>query len=72
VSAHHGHAPEIEIISTATARATWPMSDLLIAPAGGPFRSFRGYGHYWETYACQSGTWRIETLRLRRLYVEIE
>jgi hypothetical protein len=71
-SVHHGHAPEIEITSASSARATWPMSDLLIAPAGGPFRSFRGYGYYWETYSCQDGAWRIATLRLRRLHVETD
>jgi hypothetical protein len=72
VSVHHGHAPEIEITGADSARATWPMSDLLIAPAGAPFRRFRGYGHYFETYARQGGAWRIATLRLRRLYIETE
>jgi hypothetical protein len=70
ISVHHGHAPEIEIISPVSARAIWPMSDVLVLPAGSPFQIFRGYGHYRETYLCQNGTWRIQTLRLRRLYVE--
>jgi SnoaL-like domain len=70
VSVHHGHMPEIDIISSSEARGIWPMSDLLSAPPGAPFRLFRGYGHYHETYRKKDGEWRIATLRLRRLYVE--
>jgi SnoaL-like domain len=72
VSVHHGHMPEIDILSSSEARGIWPMSDLLSAPPGAPFRLFRGYGHYHETYRKIDGQWRIETLRLRRLYVESE
>jgi len=71
VSVHHGHMPEITIKSPTSASATWPMDDVLVAPAGGPFRVFRGYGHYRETYAREGATWRIATLQLRRLYVEM-
>lgn len=70
ISVHHGHAAEITVDSAVAAHAIWPMSDLLIAREGAPFRRFRGQGHYFETYACDGGTWRIATLRLRRLYVE--
>ncbi len=70
ISVHHGHMPEIEILSPVAAKGVWPMSDLLIPPAGGPFRVFRGYGHYRETYVRESTHWRIATLQLRRLYVE--
>jgi hypothetical protein len=70
VSVHHGHMPEITISSPTRASAIWPMDDLLVPPPGGPFRIFRGYGHYRETYAREGTTWRIATLQLRRLYVE--
>jgi hypothetical protein len=70
ISVHHGHMPEIEIESPVRARGVWPMTDLLVAPPGGPFRVFRGYGHYHETYRHDGDRWRIATLRLRRLYVE--
>ena len=70
VSVHHGHMPEITISSPTTASAIWAMDDLLVPPAGGPFRIFRGYGHYRETYVREETTWRIATLQLRRLYVE--
>jgi hypothetical protein len=70
ISVHHGHEPEIVVISDVEARGTWPMEDILVAPAGGPFRILRGYGHYRETYRRDDGAWRIATLQLRRLYVE--
>jgi hypothetical protein len=69
-SVHHGHMPEIEITTTTTGKAIWPMSDLLAMPPGAPFKLFRGYGHYRETYVREGGSWRIATLQLRRLYVE--
>jgi hypothetical protein len=72
ISVHHGHEPEIEVISDVEARGIWPMEDILVAPAGGPFRIFRGYGHYRETYRRDDGTWRIAALQLRRLYVETQ
>ena len=70
-SVHCGYMPEIEILTECTARGTWPMQDLLIAPPGSPFSRFQGWGHYWETYSKQEGRWQIATLRLRRLYVEV-
>jgi hypothetical protein len=70
ISVHHGHMPEISILTPTSASGTWAMDDLLVAPPGGPFRVFRGYGHYRETYLRQAGHWRIATLQLRRLYVE--
>lgn len=72
ISAHHGHTAEITVDSPVSARAIWPMSDVLSSREGTPFRVFRGHGHYFETYTCDGGIWRIATLRLRRLYVEME
>jgi hypothetical protein len=72
VSVHHGHMPEIEIISATLAKGLWAMSDLLVVPKGGPFHIFRGYGHYRETYVREGAVWRIATLQLRRLYVQTE
>jgi hypothetical protein len=70
VSVHHGHMPEIEILPGGEARGLWAMEDILIAPEGAPFRVFRGYGHYRETYRKSSGGWRIATLRLTRLLIQ--
>jgi hypothetical protein len=70
VSVHHGHMPEIEILSDTQAKGIWAMDDLLVPAGGVPFRIFRGYGYYSETYA-RTDRWRIATLKLRRFYVEI-
>lgn len=72
ISVHYGHMAEIDILDPAAARGIWPMHDMLIAPPGAPFRVFRGWGHYRETYRKTGGRWQIATLRLRRLYVETE
>jgi len=72
VSVHHGHMPEIEILSGSEARGVWAMEDILIPPQGVPFRLFRGFGHYVETYRKSGDEWRIATLRLTRLLVQKE
>lgn len=72
ISVHHGHMPEIEVLAPNEARGVWSMSDILVAPKGGPFRILRGFGHYRETYRKSSGEWRIATLRLTRLLVQTD
>jgi hypothetical protein len=72
ISVHHGHLGEVEITSATTAKACWPMTDILVPPAGGPFKRFTGHGYYRETYAREGSVWRIATLQLRRLYVEMQ
>jgi hypothetical protein len=67
-SAHHGHTPEIELLSDTTARGIHPMEDTV---KNGTF-FFRGYGHYRETYEKIDGAWRIKTSQLTRLFVKIE
>lgn len=69
-SAHYGHMPEIEIISAQEATGIWALADVLRPPEGGPFRLFRGYGHYHERYSRQDGVWRIASLKITRLMVE--
>ena len=68
---HHGHMPEIDLTSTTTATGIWAMEDLLRWPAGGPFGSMHGWGHYHETYTKEGGSWRIQTLALTRLRRDI-
>ncbi|MBI1179836.1 MAG: nuclear transport factor 2 family protein [Alphaproteobacteria bacterium] len=67
-SAHHGHTPEIEILSDTEARGIHPMEDTVMN--GTLF--FRGYGHYRETYRKVNGHWRIQTSQLTRLIVRVE
>ncbi len=70
-SVHHGHMPEIEVVSADEARGIWAMSDLLVAPEGAALRMFRGAGHYHETYRKTAAGWQIASLRLQRLWVEM-
>jgi hypothetical protein len=70
VSVHHSHDGEVTLISDASARAIWSMTDRLYMPAGAPFSLMTGFGYYHETYVKVDGCWRIKTLRLTRLRVE--
>ncbi|MGI9602773.1 MAG: nuclear transport factor 2 family protein [Acidimicrobiales bacterium] len=66
---HHGHMPEIELVTPDEARGTWAMYDRVRVP-GDPALEFEGYGHYHETYRKgDDGRWRIADLRLSRIRV---
>jgi len=67
VSVHHGHTPEIEFTSNTTADGIWPMEDVVKTGA----LSFRGWGHYRETYVHTGAGWRIQTSQLTRLRVDV-
>jgi hypothetical protein len=67
---HHGHMPEIELLSATTARGTWSMEDMLRFPEGSPMRTMHGFGHYEETYERLPEGWRIKSLKLTRLRVD--
>jgi hypothetical protein len=67
-SAHHGHEPEIDFTSDTTAKAIWPMEDVVKMKRV----SFRGFGHYFETYEKGDEGWRIKTSELTRLRVIVE
>jgi SnoaL-like domain len=68
---HHGHMPEIRLVSDVQAIGIWAMEDMLRweDPAS-PLAELHGYGHYHETYEHLSGEWRIKSLRLDRLRVD--
>jgi hypothetical protein len=67
---HHGHMPEIELLSPTTARGTWSMEDMLRFPEGSPTRTMHGFGHYEETYERLAEGWRIKSTKLTRLRVD--
>ena len=69
---HHGHMPEIDVVSPTRATGVWAMEDMLRWPAGAPIRSLHGYGHYHETYAKDAGRWFIASTKLTRLRVDVE
>lgn len=68
VTVHHGHMPEIELTSATTAKGIWAMQDHLEWPDG---RELHGCGHYHETYERVDDAWRIKTLTLTRLRVDV-
>jgi hypothetical protein len=74
VSCHQGLTGEIEIIDESHARAIWAMQDVIEWPDRHPrqgWKSILGRGHYHETYRIEDGAWRIATLMLTRLRLDI-
>jgi hypothetical protein len=72
VTVHHGHMPEIELTSPTSATGTWAMEDYLEFPGDPPALVIHGRGYYFETYTkCADGAWRIQSLKLRRLWLQI-
>lgn len=70
-SVHHGHNPEIEILSEDTASGTWGMDDILPFPAGPDApEGHHGYGIYRETYRRVDGKWLFDTVNLTRLRMD--
>ncbi len=70
VTVHQGHLQEFELTSPTTARGTWALEDLLRFPIGEGVDA-HGYGFYRETYRKVDGQWRIESLALVRLRMDI-
>ncbi len=62
-SVHHGHMPEIQILSETEAKGVWAMEDIVEYAE----MNFHGHGHYHETYKKVNGEWKIATLYLTRL-----
>ena len=62
-SVHHGHMPEIDILSDTEATGVWAMEDIIDYPDS----TIQGYGHYNETYRKVDGEWLISSLHLTRL-----
>lgn len=65
---HHGHMPEIELTSAATATGIWALHDFV---QWGNNMRLLGAGHYHETYEKTGDAWRIKSLTLTRLHSEV-
>lgn len=71
ITVHHGHAPEITVLSTTTAEGIWALYDHVDSRGSRGRAKFEGYGHYWESYTkADDGVWRISASRLTRLRVD--
>jgi SnoaL-like domain len=68
VTVHHGHMPEIQLTSEATATGIWALQDTIIWPDGS---RMLGFGHYHESYELEGNEWRIKKLTLTRLHMEV-
>lgn len=66
---HHGHMPEIDLLSDDEARGVWALEDLVRFPG---LIDMRGYGHYHERYRKVDGQWRISYSRLTRLRMDMK
>ncbi|NIH80637.1 nuclear transport factor 2 family protein [Amycolatopsis viridis] len=67
---HHGHMPEITLISRDQASGVWAMFDYVEFPSDGLPRGFHGYGHYHDQYRVERGAWRIASTRVARLRID--
>jgi SnoaL-like domain len=68
ITVHHGHMPKIELTSPTTATGIWALQDTIVWSNG---TRLCGYGHYQETYELIDGAWRIKSLKLTRLHMDI-
>ena len=74
VSCHQGLTGEIEIFDADSAAAIWAMQDIITWTDKHPregWKAITGRGHYHETYHREQGEWRIATLSLTRLSLDI-
>ena len=71
VSVHHGHTGEVTLDGSTRGSAIWSMTDRLFMPVGAPFAVMTGFGYYHETYEVNDGAWKIKTLRIERIRVEV-
>lgn len=75
VSCHQGLTAEIEVQDADNASGIWAMQDVITWDTAHPregWKAILGRGHYHETYRVEDGTWRIATLTLTRLSLQIE
>jgi hypothetical protein len=69
-TAHHCHTPEISFTGPDSAEGVWAMQDhVKMTLNGSPF-SFRGAGHYHDTYRRTDAGWRVSSTALQRLSVD--
>lgn len=74
-SSHQVHTPEITLVGEDEATIIWAMQDRVVWAEGkSPIpgvKSITGYGHYHERYVKRADRWRIASLKLTRLHVDM-
>ena len=68
ITVHHGFMPEIEFDDATHAHGIWAMFDYVDIPGQS---CQQGFGHYEETYRDDGQGWRIASLRLSRLRIDV-
>jgi len=74
VSVHQGFMDEIDIIDPLNATGIWAMQDVIEWADRHPtqgWKAITGRGHYHETYRKIDSAWRIASLTLTRLRLDI-
>jgi hypothetical protein len=70
---HQCTMPELQINGD-TATGIWAMTDVVRrGPGQSPdgLAAFRGYGHYYEEYQRTADGWRISSVRVERLRLDV-
>ena len=70
-SVHQVMMPEIKLLSSDAATGIWALEDILCPFAANPEFNFHGWGHYHETYKRVGGAWRIATVKVTRLLINL-
>lgn len=70
-SVHQGYNPDICVTSDTTAQAIWSMTDRLFMPPDAEFSLMTGYGFYHETYEKVGSAWKLKTLKITRLKIDV-
>jgi hypothetical protein len=68
LTVHQVHSPEIELNGD-EAHVVWALQDRVIWSADRP--SITGYGHYHERWVRREGGWKMASLRLTRLHIDV-
>lgn len=66
---HQVHSPEMQVAGD-EADVVWALQDRVV---WGPDRpSITGYGHYHEHWVRRDGRWKMASLRLTRLHIDVQ
>jgi len=75
VSCHQGLTAEIDLVDADNATGIWAMQDVIEWTDRHPREGWKrivGRGHYHETYRREDGDWKIASLTLTRLRLDID